>query len=117
MNAMPTSTHRPICKLIVVLYRRSDFTRAQVLAYLRAVHGPMAERLPGLVADRQNHVIDDATRAHPGWDAVVELWWNSREEMEAAWRTPEGRSATGDLAAFADQSRTSWSIVEEFIRR
>ncbi len=106
-----------MCKLIVVLYRRSDLTRGRFRAYLRDVHGPMAERLPGLIAYRQNHVVDDPTRSDPGWDAVIELWWNTRGEMEAAWRTPEGQAATDDLAAFADLSRTSWSIVEVFIRR
>jgi uncharacterized protein (TIGR02118 family) len=77
----------------------------------------MAERLPDLAAYRQNHVVDDTTRVDPGWDAVVELWWETREAMERAWQTPEGRAATDDLADFADVSRTSWSIVDEQIRR
>ncbi len=106
-----------MCKMIVVLYRRPDFTRQRFLAYLRDVHGPMAERLPGLIAYRQNHVVDDATRRDPEWDAVVELWWDTREAMETAWRTPEGRAATEDLAVFTDPSRTSWSIVDEQVRR
>ncbi len=106
-----------MCKMIVVLFRRSDFTRQRFQAYLREVHGPMAERLPGLIAYRQNHVIDDTTRRDPGWDAVVEMWWDTRDAMEAAWRTPEGRAATDDLAAFADLDRTSWSIVNEHVRR
>ncbi|MPY87508.1 MAG: EthD family reductase [Luteitalea sp.] len=106
-----------MCKLIVILYRRQDFTRDRCLVYLRDVHGPMAERLPGLVAYRQNHVVEDATRCDPEWDAVVELCWETREAMENAWRTPEGQAATDDLAAFADLERTSWSIVDEQIRR
>ena len=106
-----------MCKMIVILYRRQDFTRDACLIYLRDVHGPMAERLPGLVAYRQNHVVEDTTRRDPGWDAVVELWWETRESMEGAWRTPEGRAATADLAAFTDLQRTSWSIVDEQVRR
>lgn len=106
-----------MCKMIVVLYRRQDFTRVQFLSYLRDVHGPLAERLPGLVAYRQNHVVDDPTRQRPGWDAVIELWWQSRDAMESAWRTPEGQAATGDLSEFSDVSRTSWSIVDEHVRR
>jgi uncharacterized protein (TIGR02118 family) len=81
------------------------------------VHGPMAERLPDLVGYRQNHVIADATRRDPGWDAIVELWWPTRDDMERAWRTPEGEAATDDLAVFTDLRRTSWSIVDEHIRR
>ncbi len=106
-----------MCKMIVVIYRRDDFTRQQCQTYLRDVHGPMAERLPGLLAYRQNHAVDDATRRDPGWDAIVELWWESRDTMEEAWRTPEGQAATEDLAAFVDLTRTSWSIVDEQVRR
>ena len=106
-----------MCKMIVVLYRRPDFTRTGFLSYLRDVHGPLAERLPGLLAYRQNHVVDDPARRDPGWDAVVELWWDSRGAMEAAWRTPEGRAATDDLAEFADLLRTSWAVVDEHVRR
>ncbi len=105
-----------MCKFIVVLCRRADWTREQFFSYLRDVHGVMAERLPGLVAYRQNHVVEDATRHHPGWDAVVELWWHSREAMESAWQSPEGQAATEDLGAFADLARTSWSIVDEHIK-
>jgi uncharacterized protein (TIGR02118 family) len=106
-----------MCKLIVVIYRRRDFTRAKCQAYLRDVHGPLAERIPGVIGYRQNHVIDDPSRRDPAWDAVVELWWNTREAMESAWQTPEGQSATDDLHAFVDLERTSWSIVDEQIRR
>ena len=106
-----------MCKMIVVLCRRQDFTRAAFSSYLRDVHGPLAEQVPDLVGYRQNHVVDDATRRDPGWDAVIELWWESRDAMESAWRTPEGRAATDDLAVFTDPSRTSWSIVDEQVRR
>jgi len=106
-----------MCKFIVILYRRQDLTRDHCLAYLRDVHGPMAERIPGVLAYRQNHVVDDPTRRDPGWDAVVELWWETRDAMERAWRTPEGQAATDDLAAFTDPDRTSWSIVNEQVRR
>ena len=104
-------------KMIVVLHRRPDFTRERFLSYLRDVHGPLADRLPGLVGYRQNHVVADATRRDPGWDAVVEFWWETRDAMESAWRTPEGQAATNDLDLFADVGRTSWSIVDEHVRR
>ena len=34
-----------MCKLIVVLYRRQDFTHERFLDYLRDVHGAMADGL------------------------------------------------------------------------
>jgi uncharacterized protein (TIGR02118 family) len=44
---------------------------------------------------------------------VVELYFDNREAMEAAWASPEGQAATADLDRFADLSRTAWSVVEE----
>jgi uncharacterized protein (TIGR02118 family) len=104
-------------KFVVVLYRKPGTGRAAFRRYLEDVHGPMAEAIPGLRRYVQNHVADDPTRADPGWDAVIELWWDDRETMERAWQGPEGRRSTADLEAFADLGRTSWSIVEERVRR
>jgi uncharacterized protein (TIGR02118 family) len=85
--------------------------------YLRNEHGAMAELLPGLRRYIQNHVVPDASRPHPGWDAVVELIRDDWAAMEAAWKTPEGQRATSHLAAFADLSRNTWSVVSEERRR
>jgi uncharacterized protein (TIGR02118 family) len=104
-------------KFIVVLYRRPDRTPEQFHANLRDEHGPMAERIPGLRRYVQNHVVPDPNRPHPGWDAVVELWWDDWTSMETAWRTPEGQVATGHLAEFVDLDRSTWSVVTEEIRR
>ena len=98
-------------KFMAVLYRRPDLTVAEFQHYLRTVHGSMAEALPDLLHYTQNFVAEDATRTHPGWDAIVELFWIDRDAMEAAWASPEGVAATADLSEFADLSRTTWSIV------
>lgn len=72
--------------------------------------GPQASGLKRYV---QNHALEDSKRQPPAWDAVIELYWENREAMEAAWASPEGAAATADLEAFADLPRSSWSIVEE----
>lgn len=104
-------------KFMVVLYRRPDLSEGEFQAYLRGVHGPMAEAIPDLLRYTQNYVAPDPTRKHPGWDAIVELFWADRETMEAAWSSPEGQAATADLAEFADFSRTTWSVVDFHRRR
>jgi uncharacterized protein (TIGR02118 family) len=104
-------------KFVVVLYRKPGTSRAEFARYLRDVHGPLAEAIPGLRRYVQNHVADDPRRAHPGWDAVVELSWDDRDAMERGWASPEGKAATADLEAFADLGRTTWSIVDEHVRR
>lgn len=102
-------------KFVVVLFRRPGMTREDFSAYLQTAHGNLARRLPGLKRYVQNHAAQDSKRKPPAWDAVVELYWESREAMEAAWASPEGAAATADLEAFADLSRSSWSIVEEVV--
>lgn len=100
-------------KFIVVLYRRPGLTQAEFRRHLENVHGPLALKLPGLQKYTQNFASDDPTRKRPGWDAIVELWFNDRATMEAAWQSPQGAASDADLPAFADMNRTTWSIVEE----
>ena len=103
-------------KFIVVLYRRPDVSAERFHAILREEHGAMAEQLPGLRRYVQNHVSADPNRKHPGWDAVVELYWDDWASMEAAWRSMQGQRSTEHLADFVDLSRTTWSVVDEDVR-
>ena len=104
-------------KFMVVLYRKPDLTTAQFRSHLENVHAPLAKNLPALRRYVQNHVIPDPRRKHPGWDAIVELYFDSRESMEAAWATPQGAASDADLPLFADMTRTTWSVVEEITMR
>ena len=101
-------------KFMVVLHKKPELSEAEFHRFLRDVHGPMALKIPGLRKYIQNHVSPDPTRKHPGWDAIVELYFDDWKSMEAAWATPEGQAATADVKEFADLSRTSWSVVEEY---
>ncbi len=100
-------------KFMVVLYRRPDLTQAQFRRHLKEVHGTLAKRLPGLKKYVQNYACDDPKRQHPGWDAIVELYFDGCEAMERAWASPEGKASDADLPLFADLERTTWSVVEE----
>jgi uncharacterized protein (TIGR02118 family) len=100
-------------KFIVVVYKLPALSEAEFVRYFREVHGPLALKMPGLKKYRQNFVAADPTRKHPGWNAVIELYWENWQAMEAAWKSPEGVAATADLPAFADLNRTTWSVVEE----
>ena len=100
-------------KFMVVLYRRPDLTGEQFRRHLEQVHAPLAKNLPGLKHYEQNHVVPDPKRKSPGWDAIVELYFDDRAAMEAAWASPQGAASDTDLPAFADLTRTTWSVVEE----
>jgi uncharacterized protein (TIGR02118 family) len=99
-------------KFMVVLYRRQELTPAEFRRHMQEIHGPLARKLPGLKRYKQNYACEDPTR-QPGWDAIVELYFDSWEAMEAAWASLQGAASDADLPLFADMSRTSWSVVEE----
>ena len=103
-------------KFMVMLYRRKDLSPSQFAKHLREIHGPLARKLPGLRKYVQNYPVQDAKRNPPAWDAIVELYWDDRDAMEAAWRSPEGAASDADLPLFVDMERTSWSVVEEVER-
>jgi uncharacterized protein (TIGR02118 family) len=100
-------------KFMVVLYRREGMTIAEFALHLRDVHGPLARKLPGLRKYVQNYPVADTKRDTPAWDAIVELYWDNRAAMEAAWESPEGAASDADLPLFVEMERTSWSVVEE----
>ena len=104
-------------KFVLILARKPGTTREWFRSYLSHVHAPLAESLPGLVRYVHNQVAGDPARRDPNWDALVELWWESSEVMQEAWRSPQGRAATADLSHFADLAHTTWAIVEEEVRR
>jgi uncharacterized protein (TIGR02118 family) len=100
-------------KFMVVLYRRPEMSLEQFCRHLRKIHGPLAQKLPGLRKYVQNYVCDDPEREHPGWDAIVELYFDDWHSMERAWASAEGKASDTDLPLFADLKRTTWSVVEE----
>jgi uncharacterized protein (TIGR02118 family) len=101
-------------KFVVVVYRRPNMNKEEFRKYFQDIHGPLAQRLPGLRKYVQNFPVDDPKRK-PQWDAVIELYFDDWPTMEAAWASPEGASSNADLPAFADLTRTTWSVVDEII--
>jgi uncharacterized protein (TIGR02118 family) len=97
----------------LVLHKLPALSEAEFARFVREVHGPLAEKLPGLEGYVQNFPVPDPKRKHPGWNAVVELYFDNWESMEAAWRSPQGIAATDDLKLLADLERSAWSVAEE----
>jgi uncharacterized protein (TIGR02118 family) len=100
-------------KFMVVICKRKDMSSEDFRRHLTEVHGPLAKKLPGLRKYVQNHVRLDPKRNPPCWDAVIELYFDDWESMEAAWASPEGAASDADLPLFADLPRTTWSVVDE----
>jgi uncharacterized protein (TIGR02118 family) len=102
-------------KFMVVIYRKPELSAAEFRRHLQEVHGPLAMKLPGLQKYVQNFASDDSKRESPGWDAIVELYFESWAAMEAAWESPQGKASDADLPLFADLNLATWSVVEEII--
>lgn len=100
-------------KFMVVVVRRPEFTTAQFRHHLEDIHAPLAKSLPGLKRYTQNYPCVDPKRNAPAWDAIIELYFEDWEAMEAAWNSPQGAASDADLPLFADLARTTWSAVEE----
>jgi uncharacterized protein (TIGR02118 family) len=100
-------------KFAVVVRRKPDWSFDKFRDFFIRVHGPLAQKIPGLRRYKQNFPVPDPKRKAPDWDCVVELYFDDKESMEASWATPEGEAATTDLQIFANLSATTWSVVEE----
>lgn len=94
-----------------LLRRRPDLSPDAFRRHWRDVHGPLAARLPGLVAYHQNHVVDrrqlgiDHARGRWDIDGISELWFESEAAMRAAIDSPAYPPTRADEAAFLAETR------------
>ena len=92
-------------KLVFTLRRREDMTREEFQRYWREQHAPLVKRNAEALRIRryvQVHArdtdLDDAITGVRGsaprfYDGVAELWWDSLEDLLAAFSTEEGQAA------------------------
>lgn len=99
-------------KVIYVLHRRPDMGRDEFLRYWLEVHGPLAARMPGLRRYLQDHALPGPS-GEPPCDGIAELWFDSREAMQAAFASPEGIATLADSPNFLDMGRGGMMVVEE----
>jgi uncharacterized protein (TIGR02118 family) len=96
-------------KLVFTLRRREDMTREEFQRYWREQHAPLVTRHADALHIRryvQVHACDtDLDEAIAGprgseprfYDGVAELWWESLEELVAAFSSDAGRAAGQEL--------------------
>lgn len=115
-------------KLVYVISRRADLPAAAFHETWLKEHGPLVAAQAGALKLRkyvQSHLIDhpanDAMRAVRGMlppvDGITEVWWDSIEDMQAAYATPEGIAAgqilADDEARFIDFANSQVFLTEE----
>ena len=115
-------------KLVFCLRRLPRLTREEFQRYWRETHAPLVRRHAGALGIRryvQVHTLDDplqdALRASRGgpqaYDGVAELWWESRDALQAGTRDPAGQAAALELLEderrFIDLARSPLFVAEE----
>jgi uncharacterized protein (TIGR02118 family) len=115
-------------KLVFCLHRLPGLSREEFHKYWKDTHAPLVRRRSEALGIRryvQLHTRDDplngvlrASRGAPeAFDGIAELWWKSREALEAALATEEGQEAARvlleDERRFIDLSRSPIWLTEE----
>ncbi len=115
-------------KLIYPLRRLPSLNREQFQKYWYETHGPLVRRHAKTLRIRryvQVHTLTDPLNAmlregrggQNEYDGVAELWWQSREDLEAAFDAPDGRTAAAELLEdekkFIDLERSSLWVARE----
>ena len=112
----------------MAIRRRDDVAPEEFHRYWREEHGPLACRLLESLNLRryvQNHTIDTDVNAQfaaargtvEAFDGVAELWWDSLDDLAAAFGSEDGQRANAELAEdearFIDLERSSLFLTEE----
>lgn len=116
-------------KLVFTLRRREDMTREEFQRYWREQHAPLVKRHADALHIRryvQVHArdtdVDEAVAGARGsepsfYDGVAELWWDSAEELVAAFSSEAGQAAGQELLEderrFIDLPRSPLWLGEE----
>jgi uncharacterized protein (TIGR02118 family) len=106
-------------KMIILCKRRSDLSREEFIFHWENVHARLARedksfwsRVRGYV---QNYCLPSA-EATPAWDGVVELWFDSKEELDAAFAAEQTQKVLmADVGNFCDTASTISLLADENI--
>jgi len=74
-------------------------------------HIPLVNKIPGLVKTEVNRVTGAASGPAPYY-LMVSLYFNSKEEMDTALATPEGRATGKDLRNFTTPGQATITFAE-----
>lgn len=89
-------------KLIALLKAKPGLSRAEFTKRWVEGHAPLTLRFKHLKGYRINVAIEDYQEI-PGelpYDGTAELWWDSLEEMQADFASPEAQAAVTDADTF-----------------
>ena len=120
-------------KQVVFLKRRPDMSMQEFMDYYESQHSQLSKRIGAKppLPNAQRYVRRYLTPEknpltgeviHPGYDCIMEIWWNSREDFEAAMkglRNPEHLAARleDERKVFATNSNPVQTWAQRSTRR
>jgi uncharacterized protein (TIGR02118 family) len=105
-----------VIKAMIFLKRRKDLTREQFKEYWLTQHWKLekenVEKNPvrKIVA---NFAIDDPSLPEPPWDGMVELYFDSIEDMQRDVQGPQRELMYADEENFCDHSETQVVVLTQ----
>lgn len=115
-------------KQIVFLRKRPDLTMEEFMEYYENQHSQLSRKIgaPPPLPNAQRYVRRYVTPEKnpltgevidPGFDCIMEIWWNSREDFDAAMKglgNPEFLEArkADELKLFASNSNPVCTVIE-----
>jgi uncharacterized protein (TIGR02118 family) len=118
-----------LIRLNFVLRKLPHLGLEEFQQYWREQHGPLVASFQHTLGMRryvQSHTLDDAlstslrearTGMHDPFDGIASVWWDTREELAAAFETEAGRRAAATLLEderkFIDLSRSALWVARE----
>jgi uncharacterized protein (TIGR02118 family) len=113
VEVVAPQTDRPLIKRMSLLRRRADVSPEQFLHEWREVHGTLVKTMPGIRGYRQNYITarqspKGTSVAYDGLpiDGIVELWFDSKESLDAAFSSPQGQTTMAHARTFIAEITT-----------
>ena len=100
-------------KVIFLVKRRAEMSREDYQAYSTGQHAPIVAGLPGIRRYVVNYSQAASPEEEPVHDGIVELWFDSQADFEAALASDRGQQALADQGNFLDVSKTVVLAVSE----
>jgi uncharacterized protein (TIGR02118 family) len=99
-------------KVVVLLPRQEDMFFENFESHLRKIHLPLVAALPGLRRLVINRVLPGPDGS-PGYDALMEEWFDDLATMATAFSSPAGQAVMADAPHFLDMRRIQFFVVSE----
>ncbi len=115
-------------KLVFVLRRLPHLSRSEFQRYWREEHAPLVAGFQQALRIRRyvqlhtletslNEVLRSSREAPEAFDGVAEIWWNSLDDLSAAFAEPAGQQAGAalleDERKFIDLARSPLWLTQE----